>query len=375
MMPTKKQSFSYLGIFLVLLVGLVARLLAAARGHNADMDAYFIVAKIMAGGGNVYAETTRYNYGPIWFLILHGLDLIARHHEVVLRWLIALFLSLADVGIFALLYRQAGRLPAVLFFLNPISIIVTGYHSQFDNLALGIGLVGALLVEDEPERPLSRRGLSGLLLLGLSLTVKHDLFLFPLWLAVKRQSWREKFIILFVPTAVFLTSFLPWWAGSHGGIVQNVFQYRSNYASCFYTLMLPEVAQAVFSSQTWWLLLLMMFAFICRPKNNFCSFLIYTGVLVATSPATTNQYLAIPVALVSVYYRNPFFIGYTLLGACHLCEDGNGLHLWSGLLSAYDSLAIYSLCLGLIWQLWPQVFVWPVEKIRQEIRFQFCGKK
>jgi hypothetical protein len=33
------------------------------------------------------------------------------------------------------------------------------------------------------------------------------------------------------------------------------------------------------------------------------------------------------------------------------------------------------LCFGLIWNLWPQTFTWPVEKIRQEIRFQLDGKR
>lgn len=374
MMPAKKQPVDFLVIVLVLLVGLAARLAVATRGHNADMESYFIVAKIMAAGGNVYAETTRYNYGPVWFLILHGLDLVARHHEMVLRWMIACFLSLADVGIFVLLYRRAGCLPAVLFFLNPISIIITGYHSQFDNFALCLGLLGTLLVEDSSDRPISRRALAGLMLLGLSLATKHDLFLFPLWLAVKRQGWLQKLLVLAVPTLVFLTSFLPWWPGSHGGIIQNVFQYRSNYSSYFYTLMLPEVAQLALNSQTCWLLFLIVFAFICRTKDNFQSFLIYIGVLVATSPAATNQYLTIPIVLVSVYYKNPFFIGYILLGTYHLCVDGNGLHLTSSL-SAYDALAIYSLCFGLIWNLWPQTFTWPVEKIRQEIRFQLDGKR
>jgi len=45
------------------------------------------------------------------------------------------FLSLVDLGIFFVLWKKFGRPAAALFFLNPISVIITGYQSQFDNLA------------------------------------------------------------------------------------------------------------------------------------------------------------------------------------------------------------------------------------------------
>ena len=367
-MPIKKILASWWGLALVLLVGLSARMAAAAYGHNYDVDSYFLVTKIMAAGGNVYAETTRYNYGPVWFLTLHGLDLLAQHNEVILRWLLAGFLSLVDVGIFVLIYRQAGPVAGTLFFLNPISILITGYHSQFDNFALGIGLLGTLQMGHEPDRPLSRREFGGLLLLGLSLATKHILFVFPLWLAIKRRGWLTKFLIIGVPVAVFLAGFLPWWAGSHGGIVNNVFHYNSGGYGFFYTLMLPEVARLVLSSRGYWYLLLIVFAFVCRPKNNFHSFLIYTGVLVAASPAYANQYLAIPVALTAVCL-NPFFAGYVLLGAFHIAVDVNGLRLMHSY-SPCNDLAIYCLTFGLIWHLWPQIFVRLYENIRREVNLQ-----
>jgi len=364
---------SWPGIALVLLLGLAARLGAASFGHNYDVESYFVVAKIMAAGGNVYAETTRYNYGPVWFLILHGLDLLAQHNETILRWLVAGFLSLADVGLFVLIYRQAGPLLGALFFLNPVSILITGFHSQFDNFALGIGLLGVLQLGHEPERPLGRREFGGLLLLGLSLATKHILFVFPLWLAVKRRGWLTKILIIGVPVAVFLASFLPWWAGSHGGIVHNVFLYRSAGHGVFPTLLLPELAHVLMSSQGWWLLLLLVFAFVCRAKSNFHSFLIYTGVLVAASPAYANQYLAIPAAL-AVVCLNPFFAGYLLFGAFQVIVDVDGLHLLPGY-SRCNDLAIYCLTLGLIWHLWPQLFVRLYQRIVREVNLQLGLKQ
>ena len=48
-----------------------------------------------------------------------------------------------------------GRTAAYLFFLNPISIIITGDHNQFDNLALLLGLLSTLFIGDDFENALS----------------------------------------------------------------------------------------------------------------------------------------------------------------------------------------------------------------------------
>jgi len=178
-------------------------------GHNYDMESWYVVADISWHGGNVYAETDRYNYGPVWSLILQALDLLAGHRHEVLRYLIAGFLSLADLGIFLLLCRLVNPLAGVLFFLNPVSILISGYHSQFDNVAILLGLWSVQLLGDDFSRPMNRRKLLGLLVLSLSLMTKHLLFAFPLWLAVKQKGLAQKAIVLLLPVLCFLLSFAP----------------------------------------------------------------------------------------------------------------------------------------------------------------------
>ena len=69
-------------VFLVIIaLGLDLRMGAAVLGHNFDIESWYIVADIMRHGGNVYAETGRYNYGPVWFFILHVLDVLAAHRH------------------------------------------------------------------------------------------------------------------------------------------------------------------------------------------------------------------------------------------------------------------------------------------------------
>lgn len=53
-------------IFYASLLGLMLRMLLAAQPfYNFDVESYSLVAGIVREGGNVYAETIRYNYSPL----------------------------------------------------------------------------------------------------------------------------------------------------------------------------------------------------------------------------------------------------------------------------------------------------------------------
>lgn len=351
----------------VVVLGFAARMAAATLGSNYDMHSWFIVADITSHGGNVYQETERYNYGPVWFLIVHVLDVMAGHRHEVLRYLISAVLSLADLGIFLFLCRQAGRLAGVLFFLNPVSILITGYHCQIDNVAILVALWSVRLLGDDFESPVNRRKFCGLLMLGLSLVVKHLFFVFPFWLAIKQKGFGQKVVILTVPVACFLMGFGPYWVSGHQGIINNVFGYHSAPTNLFYHALVPQLIQDFWGSGVVWYGLLVVFAFLCRTRNSFESLLIYTGVLVAFSPATSNQYLAIPCALASVFWSVPFGL-YTLVTTYHLCSDGNGPHLLK--YGIYADVAIDVLCFALAWLFWRKQFFELYQAARREVLLQ-----
>jgi hypothetical protein len=358
----------------VILLGLAARLAAATLGHNYDLDSWGIVAEVMRHGGNVYAETTRYNYGPVWFLILRGLDALAGSRPALFHFLIAGFLSLADVGICWLLCRRAGRLAGVLFFLNPVSIIITGFHCQFDNLAILLALISVLWLGDDFERPVDRRKLSALALLGLSLATKHLFFLFPFWLAVKQRGGWQKLVVLVVPAAVFLLAFAPYWAGGRAGIMANVFGYHSAQNGLFYRLVTPEFIQFVCDQNRLWYGLLILFAFVCRARNGFESLLIYSGALVAFAPSTSNQYLAIPMALAAVFPSVPFGC-YMAASLVQLYGYVRGLHSGNTLTWGCDGLAILCLNAALAWLLWRPQWTQLFHRARREIAVQLGREK
>ena len=358
----------------ILLAGLAARLLAATCGHNYDMDSWQLVAGIAERGENVYAATDRYNFAPGWYHILHGLNVLSGHNPAIFRYVVAGFLSLADAGIFFFLWRRFGRLAGCWFWLNPISVIVSGYQCNFDNVAILLGLLAVASMGDDFDRPLDRRKLLGLSILGLSLVVKHVFFAFPFWLAVKQRGWLQKLVVILIPLLIFALSFVPYWSTGSEGIIQNVFRYRSFTNEFFYRMFLPQFVQFMFGGLAVWLALLGLFAFICRKQSTVEFLLVYTAVLVAASPANINEYLAIPGAFVATHL-NLFTILFTAVGTLHLLVDPNGLHLGGLGRTLYIDLAIYLLCLGAVWAIWRQPIVaglkrllaWGVGEIRNQL--------
>lgn len=278
---------------------------------NFDFDSYVIVAEIMKQGGNIYAETTRYNYGPIWFSLLDALNQITSalpDNPFLFRKVLVTFLTVVDVGILVILLRMYGIAVAAFFFLNPISIFTTGTHHQFDNLALFLGLCSVLIIGRTLKDRLSWRTIIGLVILGVSLITKHIFFLFPLWLAVKQKGWGNKMIVFFVPPLLFIGSFLPFWREGASGILQNVVLYSSFENAPFWNLLLPSFVSDRVSEKLLFFGALIAFGFIFRKKSVLDSFWLYTACLVIFSSAIANQYFAIVVPFVAIFFNWGFLL-------------------------------------------------------------------
>ena len=125
----------------LLAVALAARLALAVPPENFDSASYNLVASIVRDGGNVYAETDRYNYSPFWFLVLGGMQPIASVLQLPVANAARILLSGVDVATAVMLWRMAGPISAAVFFANPVSMAITGYHGGFDSIALLLVLI------------------------------------------------------------------------------------------------------------------------------------------------------------------------------------------------------------------------------------------
>jgi len=358
----------------VLLIGVTARFWVSRYGGNYDLESYKIVINLVEQGQNVYAGTFRYNYGPVWFHLLHLLDVLAGHDAAAFRHLLVGFLTAVDAGIAWILWRKFSRLAATLFFLNPVSIIITGYQNQFENVALLLGLWAVIWFGADVDQPVNRRKWFALALLGLSLMTKHILFAFPLWLAVKQTGLRQKAIVLLVPIAIFLLGFAPYWPAGHAGIVENVFKYQSLAGAYAYRLLMPTLIQSTLDPKIFWFLILAWFAFLCRRRPPLDSLLLYICVMLAATPATTNEYLAIPLVFTSVVV-NVFTVAYTVIATCHLSAGGDGPLLQSRAPGGIIDLAIYCLGLAAVWAVWRDQLLDLLRNCRDEIRHQLGRTK
>ncbi len=209
----------------------ILKIWIASKGHNYDMDSWQIVSDLRKSGKNVYAFTDRYNYGPVWFVVLGLLGWI--HRALHLRSLLGVesfhmvvagFLSLVDIAVAVLLYRRAGGRAAAFFLLNPLSILLTGFHSQFDMLAILPAYGGWILLSDEQMNTRNLR--NALLLFGLSLATKQILIFFPFWLVVAplKLSRRQRFAAFAVPYLVCAAIVAPYAVapGALDGILRNL---------------------------------------------------------------------------------------------------------------------------------------------------------
>lgn len=283
---------------------------------NYDTRSYEEVIEIVERGGDLYRETERYNYSPVWSVFLRAAAGLARATGWSLIFAVGLLLlffdSLTAVVLHGLVARKAGRerglFAALLFFANPVSVLVSSWHVQFD----GVSIFFLVLAVDCASREVSRRSCT-VASLSASLLVKHVTWFHPLLFGMKGKLGRPALLVTLVPYLVFGVSFLPY-AASWREIRAHVFDYtslRSLYGTDF-VLLLPGVPD--------WL---PVFLFLCavgaaiyllrRVEIARASLLLFL-VLLVFIPGISRQYFVWPVALGSLFPSPGYFL-YTLVAA------------------------------------------------------------
>lgn len=322
---------SYIYLFFILL-GIALRFWVMSFGYNFDFESYKIVGELVTDLKNVYASTSRYNYGPIFMCIqgvCYKLSLIyGTNADVIYRVLIVAVLTLGDLGIAYYIKRKFNVMAAIIFFLNPISIIITGYHNQFDNLAIIVLLAASVFYNEDEE--FSRKDIYFLLLFTGSLMIKHIAFMLPLWLLLRKGlPMKKKFVYAFIPPLVFLLSFVPFIIGNTEalqGVLDNVFLYRSfNNAPLLHDMY--ELIGIAEENYFYCYFIVMAIAGVIYRKRCFQELtMLYLICMVAFSSAVANQYLVIPLVALVILSSKSYWL-YSLVGLLYLFNDGNGLHM------------------------------------------------
>lgn len=204
-------------------------LFLAALSDRYDLESFRIVAGIVERGGDVFRETGRYNYSPVWAYVLGGLGRVAHALGASLDRVVTSLLLAADAATALLIFRIVrGReetpvralFAALLFFANPVSVLTSSRLAMFDNVSI-LFLLGS--VASMSSRP-ARKG-RAVAAMTASLLVKHVTWFHPLLLPRRREP-KVSLPAALLPYAVFAASFVPFWR-SWERIRTQVFAYQS----------------------------------------------------------------------------------------------------------------------------------------------------
>lgn len=308
-------------VALVLLAVLMRLWFAWAYHGNFDQQSYEIVQEIVRAGGNVYAETDRYNYGPPWFLILASFAWLQDATGLPAHGVIRTFLTIVDLTVAAVLFRMAVRLgldshrASVVFLANPVTILVTGFHGPIDGLAMLFVWMAVLVQLERPRLPLT------LALTFLAITVKPIVAAAPLYAwTVTIPSFGRRLMMLIGIGLLFALALTPWALDGWQGISQNVVAYAARGGSS------PGEGPSLGG-------VLRMVALgaggalaIRLPVDR--AILLWALIIVATEPLATEQYYILPV-MAGALRPGPGFWMFSLVATVALLGSPDNAVAWS----------------------------------------------
>jgi hypothetical protein len=281
--------------------------LAWAYYGNFDQQSYEIVQGIMRSGGNVYAETSRYNYSPVWAYVLAWLGAAGS----VVHWpdhaTIRTFLTLVDVITAMVLLRLGGISASLAFVLNPVSILITGYHGQFDGMA-----VLALLLATSSSNALRSGALAVLAVLVKHIVLPLVLFIHPTAPLLRRL------IVAAIALLALVVSVLPFAGGGAIGIARNVFAYGGVVGEYGVTSLHPALALPVATVILRAMLVLAFLLLAIRsPTDPIRAILVGVLLFLVLTPGFGTQYFVLPIAFGALRPSKWFWL-YTLVATWHI---------------------------------------------------------
>lgn len=319
-MSSRRRGALAIAAVVVIGVGLRA-FLAVAFSGNFDETSFEVVADIERRGGNIFSETSRYNYAPLWAVLLHGFDLVAVRFDLPLHTVVRSALTFVDLVNAALIgvigWRVAGRDPRIAFasyLLNPVAILVVGYHGQFETLA-ALPLLAAVALDAQG----TRRWVLG----TLSVVLKH-IFAFQVWLLFV-YGFRpiRATMLAALSGVVFIATFIPYLPDGGPGILRNVFGYSGLHGFYGLSSVLPFEAAAAVCIAT---LVALPLAMRSSGLDLAAGMRLSSVTMLAVIYGIGEQYFLIPI-LFAAPFGGRWYWTYSAVATLFLLASPNNLHL------------------------------------------------
>lgn len=336
------------------LVALLIRLVPALLlpvGAQYDIESYRRVAAVVLQGGDVYSGALVAGRHPYLPLMLYLLAAVARASQVTglaFVQLVKLPFVLADVGVVVLLYRVCRRLgrpaeeavvPALLYALNPIPVLVSAYHGQFDALPALLALLAWSHLRLRVT--FARRVLASACFLGLAVLVKSwPIILLPILLR-QLPSLKQRLAYAAVTGAIPAAAVLVYtvaFQAAPGPLLQRALTYSGVAGWWGYSALVNIGVRATghgqdlldlltrYASLISWAGLLLGYALSWR-RPTLQALLTTMLILFTITPGFGLQYLlwVVPFALLAGYERP--LAGYTAAAMVFMLPSYYGLHL------------------------------------------------
>jgi Gpi18-like mannosyltransferase len=164
----------------VLTVVLHLVVIGASSGAAYDIASYQLQAATVFHGQNVYlvpALDGRYPYPPVWIWLIAAMQQLAWWLHLPFVWAAKLPALAGDAGLCMLLYaymrqrlggRWAALIPALLYAVNPVVLLISAGHGQFDALVLVFVLLALVLRGPDADRNVTWVALA----LGVAIALK-----------------------------------------------------------------------------------------------------------------------------------------------------------------------------------------------------------
>lgn len=292
--------------FIGIIISILIRVFFILHGLDvADVLKAHQVATVMLQGNNPYPVIDFAIYPPLNYFIETLTLLVSNSIAIPFHILTKAWPNIADLAItfflFKFLINQKIRplyayLWSLMYFLNPISILISSAHGQIDSVTSLLLLLSIYVLTLKT----SKYYLFGSLLLGLAIAIKpNPTMLLPVFLVYKfnQNELKQKLIFTLVSLAPVTITLIPYlWINFHA-VITNIFSYSGvydfGYAAIFRGLWYQNNADI-------WLPLTQ--EILSASKYLFLSGLLFLAMLFINSKQLIKACLTVYLFFLSVYF-------------------------------------------------------------------------
>lgn len=288
-------------------------------------------ANMLLAGINPYTNSHLYPYPPLYVFVEAGTALFTNFAGTSFHFLIKFWPNLADILITLLLYKflrkqKVGSTPAALwslfYILNPITIIISSAHGQFDSIVSLLTILSIYLLS-YPSKKLYLT-LSPIIL-GLAISFKaNPAMILPVFLIFGKRPLSERVHFLLVTCLTVGIIFLPFLILNFKATLSSVFGYSGvsdfGYAAILRALWyqinaeywLPQVGDLLSASKITFLLGAALLVILTAMKDNLIrSCLLVYLLFVTVFSGQSAQYL-IWVLPLGIMLRDKWVVAFSI---------------------------------------------------------------